>query len=49
MESQTLAILLSPKYGKCQQAKQDGEQFCRLAWGNVGISMGLAVKVHKKN
>ena len=45
---QGLEILLSSKYGKCQQAKQDGGQFCRLACGNVGISMGLAVKVHKK-
>ena len=42
-----LIYYLSSKYGKGQQAKQDEGQLCRLACGNVGISMGLAVKVHK--
>ena len=45
---QGLEILLSSKYGKCQQDKQDGGQFCRLVCGDVDISMGLAFKVHKK-
>ena len=33
---------------KCQQDKQDGGQFYRLACVHVDISMELAVKVHKK-
>ena len=33
---------------KCQQDKQDGRQFYRLACVNVDISMELGVKVHEK-
>ena len=45
---QGLEILLSSKYGKCQQNKQDGGEFKSLACGHVDDSVGLAVTVHKE-
>ena len=36
------------KKQKQNKNKQDGEQFDRLVWTKVDISMGLAVKVHIK-